>query len=122
MNQCIKKAPSVGAIILISAATATLISIVSAIITFALGDSMKLSLVISLIVFPAILSTWFLASMVTYTVSKYKGNISGWTDLNLRASSLTIGVVLFAVAIALTVLTVFWRVDPISVISAVLNG
>lgn len=122
MNQGIKKAAPTGAIIMISSASAALLAIFSVLISLAAGSSARISLIIALIVLPTIVSVWFLASMVAYTVGKYKGRISAWTDVNLRASSLIIGVILLAAAISLTVLALYWRVDPISVIFAVIRG
>ena len=122
MNQGIKKAAPTGAIIMISSASAALLAIFSVLISLATGSSARISLIIALIVLPTIVSVWFLASMVAYTVGKYKGRISAWTDVNLRASSLIIGVILLAAAISLTVLALYWRVDPISVIFAVIRG
>lgn len=122
MNQGIKKSAPTGAIILMSSASAALLTIISALVSLTVGDSLKLFLIIALIVLPSIVSIWFLASMVTYTVGKFKGKISDWTDVNLRASSLIIGVILMSAVAALTVLTVYWGVDPISVITSVIKG
>ena len=122
MNQSVKKTASAGAIILISSASAALLTIISALVSLAVGDSLKLFLIIAVIVLPSTVSIWFLASMVTYTVGKFKGKISDWTDVNLRASSLIIGVILMSAVAALTVLTVYWGVDPISVITSVIKG
>lgn len=122
VNQSVKKTASAGAIILISSASAALLTIISALVSLAVGDSLKLFLIIAVIVLPSTVSIWFLASMVTYTVGKFKGKISDWTDVNLRASSLIIGVILMSAVAALTVLTVYWGVDPISVITSVIKG
>lgn len=122
MNQSVKKTASAGAIILISSASAALLTIISALVSLTVGDSLKLFLIIAVIVLPSTVSIWFLASMVTYTVGKFKGKISDWTDVNLRASSLIIGVILMSAVAALTVLTVYWGVDPISVITSVIKG
>ena len=122
MNQGIKKSAPTGAIIMISSASAALLTIISALVSLTVGDSLKLFLIIAVIVLPSTVSIWFLASMVTYTVGKFKGKISDWTDVNLRASSLIIGVILMSAVAALTVLTVYWGVDPISVITSVIKG
>ena len=122
MNKCAKKAPSVGAVIMISAASASVAAIIFAAVAFSLDSSLKLPLIISLVVLPTIVGVWFLASMVIYTIGKYKGKISAWVDANLRISSIIIGVILLAAAIALTACAICWGTNPLTIISSVLNG
>lgn len=122
MNQSVKKAPSVGAVILICALCASVLSIISSAVALAVGSPLKLPLIISLLVFPSIVGVWFFSSMVIYTVSKFKGKISGWTDINLRVSSLVVCAILLIAAVLLTVFTFLHGTNPIAVISAILNG
>ena len=122
MNQNIKKSPALGAVILASALIASALSIVLSAVSLAAGNSFKLSLIFALIVLPSIDGVWFFASMVAYTISKFKGKISGWADINLRVSSLVVCAILLVAALLLTVFTLLHGTNPISTITSLLNG
>lgn len=122
MNQNVKKAPSVGAVMLVCSLTASIISIISSAITLAIDESLRLTLIFALLVLPTIVGVWFLASMVVYTVSKYKGKVSGWTDVNLRVSSIAVCAILLVAVVLLTVFTLLHGTNPISIITSLLNG
>ena len=107
---------------LVCSLTASIISIFSSAITLAIDESLRLTLIFALLVLPTIVGVWFLASMVVYTVSKYKGKVSGWTDVNLRVSSIAVCAILLVAVVLLTVFTLLHGTNPISIITSLLNG
>ena len=96
----------------------TVISAVLITLAYIFGnDPARVSATIFVAIIPSAAVIWLCLSLLAYVICKYKGSIPRSAEANLKASSITVAVLLFVAVFAMFVSVIAFGVHPIELIS-----